>query len=503
MAASAPKALLIQHPSPRTTFSVHLGLGYLAAALKAKGFEVKCVDATAPYSRHTLDSIARLAEKENFDLIGVTVTTIFAVFAYDLLSRLAGRTKALLVAGGPHVTMFPREALDRGAAVAVIGEGEETIGELADHVRGLRPLEGIMGIAFLGPDGLVLAPPRPLIHDLDSLPFPDKDSFIKSDFIRYPDDINKYNNIISSRGCPARCTYCSKAVFGRSFRYRSPENILAEIKHLNEKYGITHFSFVDDAMAYNRPRVDRFCELVKKEITFKFTWSCVNRVDLVSAELLAKLKDAGCVHINYGIETANPETLKKINKDISLDKVERALEMTHRAGIEYSVNFMWGFPWEQPQEIDNSIVFMKKVGAKASWINTGGILIPFPGTEIYDTYKNSFPFENWWLRREQFTGQYRLRATSPMFRYYFFDDQGLMEGNGYFNYSAGVKKKIMEAIDVVGSYNLRKQSRVFYYLGLAAVRISRITYSIHYRAELVFQKLFYGLLHLKRLLRPA
>ena len=492
------KAILIQHPSPRTAFSVPLGLGYLASMLKAKGVSTKIIDATAPYAEYDNEKIARIVAEGRFDIIGVTITTLFAAHAYDLINILS-KTNALIIAGGPHVSLLPDEPLKHGAHISVKGEGEITISEIVDHLNGIKGLSEILGISFIDNHGTIIDnAPRALIDRLDDIPFPDKGAYIADDYIKNKNDLSTFGNILTSRGCPANCTYCSKAVFGRKYRCRSPVNIIDEIKHLNKKYSITHFSFIDDAFAINAKRILAFCDLVKEKIDFGLTWSCINRVDCVTSELLLKMREAGCTHVNYGIESGNPETLRKTNKDISIDKIESALSRTNESSIEFSLNFMWGYPWESAQDIETSLEFVKRISDGAAWLNTGGILVPFPGTEIYETYKKQYGFENWWLDRYKFTGQYRLRMKGPLFRYYFFDDQGLLEGNGYFNYSEQIMRSIKKAVSFIGNFNLKRQPKLFYMFGSLFVCLSQISYKLSYRLELLLQKIFFLLLNIKK-----
>lgn len=492
------KALLIQHPAPRTTFVVPLGLGYLAAILKKRGVSVKIIDATAPYAQYNNLAIAKMLEKEHFDLIGITITTLFANFAYELMEVIA-KNKHFIVCGGPHVSLFPHEALLRGAKVSVVGEGEAAISEIADYLKGERNLEDIPGISYIDRTGAIIDnPARPLIDNLDSLPFPDKEAFNFDDYAQDKIDTSKFGSILSSRGCPGRCVYCSKAVFGARYRFRSPENIILEMNSLHEHYGLDHFSFLDDTVTLNSKNLFALCNVISNQKAPKYTWSCSARIDLLNAEALKAMQLSGCVHINYGIESANPDTLRRIKKDISPESIESTVALTKDCGIDYSINFIWGYPWESAGEIENSINFMKKLGRRASWINPGGILMPFPGTPIYDEFKEAYGFKDWWLDKFKFTGSYRLRTTSPLFRYFFFEDLGLLETGGFFNYSRSVKQKIKKAVRYIGNFNLKNQPFVYYVSGKFIIWVSRVLYGLSPNLELIWQKFFFFILRIKR-----
>lgn len=361
-----------------------------------------------------------------------------------------------------------------------------------------------MGISYVNRNNeIVDNPNRPLIENLDNIPFPAKDTFDFDDYVQDERDINRFSNILSSRGCPGRCTFCSKKVFGERYRYRSPEDIIAEIKALNKKYGLKHFSFLDDAMTINLQRIDSLCDLFLSKIDFKLTWSCLTRVDFIRPEFLRKMRQSGCVYINYGIESANPGTLKRIKKDTSIERIESTLFETKAAGIGYGLDFMWGYPWETVPDIENSINFMKSLSVSSININPFGILIPFPGTELYEEYKKEYGFENWWLDKEKFTGRPQTRTNGPLFGYFFFEDLGILEGNGFFNYPKPIKRKINQAVKFIGNFNLKQQPFIYYLLGLFFVYLSKITYKFSPEFELCLQKAFFLLLRIKRQGRRA
>lgn len=367
-------------------------------------------------------------------------------------------------------------------------------------MRGQIPISDILGISYKNTNHeIVNTPPQPLIENLDAIPFPDWDAFMYHDYVKNKKDVKLFGSILTSRGCPGNCSFCSKKVFGRKYRFRTAQNIIEEIKILHHKFDIQHFGFRDDAMTCNTKRVLQLCELIKNDLDFPMTWSCITRIDFINIDILKAMRNAGCLKVNYGIESANPDTLKKIKKGISIEKVENILKKTKEAGIEYSVNFMWGYPWETVIDIKNSFDFMKKIGALSSSISSGGILIPFPGTEIYETYKQQYGFGEWWLNTSAFTGQYRVLKDLPLFRIFFFNDQGMLEQNGFFNYSKDIKREINKVVAYIGNFNLRKQPLLFYLFGLLFIKLSYITYAISYRLELPVQTIFFFFLRLKNI----
>ena len=361
-----------------------LGLAYLGAVLERAGHEVLIIDAAAPYADYTISDLVDEAREFAPGIVGVRFTVYSLEYAYPLLKALSqAGLDALIVAGGPHSTLLPDEVLQHGAQVAVRHDGEETILELVEHVQGERGLEDIEGISYWDTDGkIIYNPPRPRIRDLDALPFPAKHLFRQQDYIRNSGDHERFGNILSSRGCPYQCTYCSKIVRGKTTRFRSAQNVLDEILFLMDKYGITRFRFIDDIFTVRKKRVMRLCDLIL-ERDLNISWTVITRLDCVDRELLRKMKEAGCRSIAYGVESGNPETLERIRKGFTRDQARQAIKMTHEVGVNCSVNFMWGFPWETVDDVQRSADFVKELLPFVTVVAPAGILIPFPGTEIY------------------------------------------------------------------------------------------------------------------------
>lgn len=451
------RALLLQHQSPRVNYAIPLGLAYIAAVLRNKGIEVKIIDAAGPYAGYSNEDLLKIIKEYQPDFIGLTITTLFAVFAYGLIKEIKNKTKIPIIAGGPHPTLFPREILEQGVDIVVESEGERTMEELADYFLGKKPLEGISGISYRGARGMIKDNlPRAPIAELDSIPFPAKDIFIARDYVRKPSDSRIYGCILTSRGCVGRCAFCSRVIFGNHYRFRSAENILSEMIQLNRAYSLRHFSFIDDVFTANKKRVFNLCQLMRERLDFELSWNCVSRVDCVNRELLEEMKRCGCVSINYGVESANPKTLEFLKKNETIGQIEECIIMTKESGLEVSLNFMWGYPWENNQDLENTAGFVKRISPYVKEVMPGGILIPFPGTRIYDDFKEEFGFKSWWLNQDDYTGRYRKDMSSPFFRIYLFDDHGQIEGGGFFR----LKRSLMRRIEIISFWiawnNLRQ-----------------------------------------------
>ncbi len=493
------KAILINPPSPRTSSFVHLGLAYLGSILVDNKWETKIIDGSAPYGEYSFDSIAEIIQKDTPDFVGITTTTLFSTYASDLIKKVKSKTNEIkILCGGPHATLMPNEMFEAGADIVIRGEGEKTLEEIIPYFQGERSLNAIKGISYRNKNNEIINnPARNLIQDLDMLPLPNKDLFNIHDFVQVTKEKYRFSNIITSRGCPFLCTYCSKAVFGRKFRARSPKSIIDEIKYLNLRYGLNHVDFIDDGFTFDRKRMFIFCKEINNQIPFKLTWSCVTRIDLVDEEVLNIMKDAGCVKINYGIESSKEETLIKINKGISSEEAKKIVKLTNLIGLKCSANFMWGFPWESCEDVKNNRLFMKDLSKYVEDIDPAGILIPFPGTAIYDEYKEKYQFSNWWCDRKKNTGEYRNKIYHPLFRFFGFEDQGMLENDGFFNYSPRIKKEIKKAALFITKHNVENHPFIQRKIALVFITLSRWFYKINPSMEKIISKIFYFLLKLK------
>lgn len=368
-----------------------LGLMYLAAVLKrrfADEVEVKIETIVSRPNHADADRAAARAALERFQpvLVGIRCLSI----GKDCLQLVASEAKAwnpgcVVVAGGPHPTDDPEDALSGAVDYAAIGEGENTVVEFVAALRaGGRPTE-VSGLAYRDGDRVVRTAPRLAIADLDSLPFPDH-SMVDLDrfanrFLSFSSKLSgRHANLMTTRGCPYRCVYCHH-VLGKQFRARSPENVLAEIRQLHDAHGITDFQIVDDIFNLDLDRAKRICDLIVKS-GLRITLSFPNalRGDRVDEELVDKLAAAGAKFISYAVETASPRLQKLIRKNLNLDKTARAIEYTAHAGIVTRGFFMIGFPSETEAEAMQTVEFAKASPLCGATFFT---VVYFPGTELY------------------------------------------------------------------------------------------------------------------------
>ena len=350
MPAESARILLIYPPSrTQSHLACPMGMMMLAAVLERAGYQVRLLDANAARKRLSAAEIVAAAAAWRPAVIGMTLVTPLVKEAYRLAAELR-KGGAKLIAGGPHATILPAEPLEHGFDAVVFGEGEPTVVEAVRAVLGAAPPESVPGLAYRGPDGTIHQnEARPPVADLDALPPPARHLVEAADFGATAD---LHASIFTSRGCPGRCAYCAGGLFGKKFRFRSADAVVDEMIAVHRQYGTRHFYFVDDAMAMDRPRMERICRRMIDE-RLGFTWNMMTRIDSVDEELLDLAARAGCVQIDYGVESGNPETLKRIHKPHTVEMVRRVIPLTRRYGIRPVAFFILGFPWESVADTES------------------------------------------------------------------------------------------------------------------------------------------------------
>jgi len=285
-----------QHPA-----FMPLGLGYLGAVLHKNNFQVNVVDCQAYNLTH--EQVREELSKFKPDIVGITSTTL----TYKSALKIAKSAKevcpnCITAIGGSHVTFWDDKALQEEPALDVIvrGEGEQTMLELAQRVENHQAFHDIIGTTCREGNKIKRNPDRPFLEDLDSLPFPALHLW------KHSDNLRKYGSIpypvMTSRGCVFWCNFCTAVrMFGRKYRMRSPKNVVDELEHLHKTYHATQFTFYDDAFTVDQARTEEICDEINRR-GLKIKWDCETRVDMVSKELLVKMRKAGCVGVWVGVE---------------------------------------------------------------------------------------------------------------------------------------------------------------------------------------------------------
>lgn len=458
--ASAPRGMaskvLLVYPPSRTQEheSCPGALTMLGAVLEQNGHSVRLLDANATARKLTSEDIARIAREERPDVIGVTLVTPLVREAYRMASLLRG-SGARLLAGGPHATLLPEEPLEHGFDAAVVGEGEPTIFEAVEALDGRLPKEGVAGWVYRDDRGGVSrGPPRPPIADLDALPAPAR-HLVNPAHYGGSEDAALHMNLFSSRGCPAKCAYCAGGLFGRRFRFRSAGSVLREMVDVHRRYGTRHFHFMDDAMTVNRERMLEICTGLR-EGGLGLTWSMMTRVDRVDEDLLRVMARAGCVQIDYGIESGHPETLKRIHKPHDVARARGMVEATRQSGIDPCVFFILGFPWDTVESIEETERFMLELAPFVARFHPAiaSVLIPFPGTEIYEKHEAEHGLTGWWLdHARSYDAPDRRRHAYYQTELF---TRGAVLDADFFHYAPAVRRKIEDVFELMWLHNLRK-----------------------------------------------
>lgn len=385
------KILLINPPIRENEQPRHIpiGLGTIANVLLGKGHEVKVLDINA-------ERLSKCQVKERIDLKSKyeIIGTGGLITTYKYLKGLIPELKkynpsSKIIVGGGVVTENPALLLSRTPAdIAVIGEGEIAMTEIASSLEMNSTLETIKGIAYKQANNeITLTAPRPLIKDLNSLPFPA--------YHLFPMDIYLHNlahasvlgkkseiGVITSRGCPYNCNYCFH-IFGRGIRTRAIDNVLGEIKYLIEQYKIESILILDETFTTNKNRVMEFCSKLLLE-KIDIPWSCYARVNLVDQEMLEKMKQAGCYRVGYGIESGSQQILDNMNKKVTVEQAKKAIKLTRSAGLICGSTFMFGYQGETLATVKETNCFCKELLITPSFFFT----TPYPGTQLYNRVKN-------------------------------------------------------------------------------------------------------------------
>lgn len=355
-----------------------LGLISIGGYLKMHGYNVRILDLFTNQIKKT--EFIDLLRTVQPDMIGIsTYTENFNVVIQ--LTRLIKSicSNCIVVLGGAHVTFLPDEAIQHECVDYISrGEGEMMFVELLEYLN-FRTLDirEIKGLSYKENGKVIHNQNRKYIEKLDCLPWAELDEVSIRDY-----DIKQL--IITSRGCPGRCIYCaSAALAGTRYRNRSAENVFSELHYKYFVKGEKYFAFLDDTFTANKKRLYAFCDYLKKS-KMDIIWRCDSRTDILSEEMIDKISEVGCISVHIGIESGSQEVIKKINKNISLEKSERLLSYMSKKGIQVMCSFIIGHHCDThetiKQTVDMALRFRKKYKA------TVGISIntPFPGTYLYN-----------------------------------------------------------------------------------------------------------------------
>jgi len=382
---------------------IHMGLGYLAGALLAHGYEVDIWDAAVEEDR---ESFADLLTREPYDVVGISAPTPLITNAWEA-ARIAKQHGAITILGGPHLTLMPHESMLHNAVDLVVrGEAEQTIIEIMAALEqndGLSEgsdsptrfseehMASILGLSWRDEAGKIRHnPDRPLADDLDAIPFPAHHLF----------KIDRYTNlnpltdgldpnaraytIVTSRGCPYKCTYCSKPITGDTWRARSVENVIAEWRWLVEDLGATEIGVTDDIWNLDLKRAKALCQALIDNRLNHVPWVTIHgmKVNSTDPELFQLMKAAGCKRVGFGIESGDDEILRKvIKKGQTVEMVRNAIKWAKAAGLQTMGFFIYGMPGETEETMEKTTRLALELDPDLAHFL---MATPYPGTEMWD-----------------------------------------------------------------------------------------------------------------------
>lgn len=379
-----PKEKLIMRPYPP------LGILYISAYLEENGFENSVYDSTFG----TMAGLETFLLKECPDVVGIytnlmTKLNVLKIISFIRNTRSLDHTKIIL--GGPEIRNHKENFLRFGADVIVFGEGEDTMLELVTaYAKDENPdLHDLPGTAYLDEHKNVIAnPERVLIRDINQLPFPGRD---KINLQKYFDTWKKHHgismiNLNTMRGCPYSCKWCSRAVYGTSYRRRSPKLVADEIQYLKENYDFDMIWFVDDVFTINHKWLREFVtEMQQREL--KVPYEIITRADRLNEEAVQLLQQSGCFRVWIGAESGSQKIIDAMDRRVKVDDVRQMIQLVKSYGIEAGTFIMLGYPGEDETDIKETLHHLKTSNPDHYTIT---VAYPIKGTPLYAEVENLF-----------------------------------------------------------------------------------------------------------------
>lgn len=385
-----------------------LGLGYLAAVLEQNGLHVKIVDCLMEgwgnrenISKETIrmglpfDKIEEIIRDYRPDIVGVnSLFTRQRENAHRIFALAKGVNKGVVtIAGGAHPSAMPELVLqDPNVDYAVIGEGEDTFTALINVIEGRGGLTMLDGVGYRQDGQVKIISKTRFIDDLDRIPFPARHLLSMEKYFGLKSSHGdrrkrRFSPIITSRGCPAKCSFCSAyAVWGRAFRSRSPDNIINELKHLKDKYGIEEIMFEDDNLTLDPERAEAIFDGMMKN-GLNLEWDTPNGIAAwtLNENLIHKMKKSGCRTLNFAIESGNQHVLNDIiKKPLNLAKIKPLVRYAKKIGLNVGIFLVIGMPNETEEQMWDSFRLAEELGVFTPHIS---MATPYPGSELYDICK--------------------------------------------------------------------------------------------------------------------
>lgn len=372
-----------------------LGIAYMAGVLQENNIDVEILDASA--EDMDFKDVEKELLKRKPDLVALTALTPTIGRALET-AQVVKETlpDSIVVMGGYHPTFNFIETLeDKNVDIVIRGEGEYIMLNLVQALENQSSLHDVKGIVFEDKNSkeIVVNPEAPLIQDLDELPFPALNLLPMKKY-RLLDMDTHMTTMITTRGCPMQCSFCSSAAMhGKKIRERSVENIVDEIEYLKTNYDIDTIAFMDDTFTLKKRKVMAICdEILKRNI--EIMWGCTSRVDTLDEKLLKKMKEAGCITIFIGVESADQQQLDNMCKNTTIAKIENAFKIAHKLKIRTIASVALGMPGDTKEIMNKTVKFVHKLKPNYAIYS---LATPYPGTRFYKEAfeKNLIKIKDW------------------------------------------------------------------------------------------------------------
>ena len=371
-----------------------LGLLYLSAYLKCRGHTAEVYDSTFGDRLELLHKLQRSPR----GIVGIYTNLITRQAVLEII-RVAKKCDWTVILGGPESANYPAEYLAAGADVVVIGEGEAALAELivAVPAMGVRALQDVRGIYFRNEAGeVVQTPDRPRIADLDSLPLPDREAI---DHHKYLEVWRRHHgassiNLITARGCPYRCRWCSHAVYGFSHRRRSPSNVVEEVVWIVDRYNPDQLWYADDVFTISHPWLSRYASELARRGVRQLPFETITRADRLQSESVVQvLRELGCYRIWIGSESGSQKILDAMERGVTVEEVRRATKLAQKHGIKVGMFLMWGYDGETVDDIQATIEHVKKASPDVFFTT---VAYPIMNTRYYGAVADRVVLQESW-----------------------------------------------------------------------------------------------------------
>jgi len=376
------------------------GTGLIAARLRQAGYEVAVIDVNG--LRWEDEQVLEKLREYNPPVIGLggLITTYGWVKRMSRKIRQQWPEKKIILGGSVGTSIIETALRNLSIDLIAVGEADDTVLDLLPALLNGEPIDNIAGLAYLKDDEVVHTPFRPMIKNIDELPYPAWDMFPMDVYLTNPVvGVGRDIDIISSRGCPFTCRYCYR-IFGRNFRGRSAEHVVGEMLALKRDYDVDFISFQDDCFVINKKRVFEICDLIDAEgLNKSLRWSCTGRVTVCDKELLGRMRASGCVSVSYGIESGSEKILNAMSKRATIAQAKEAIRNTREVGLRCPVSFMIGYPGETRETVMATVEFCKDMNIPLAALM---FTCPYPGTALYEQVKDTPRFEEQFATEEEF-----------------------------------------------------------------------------------------------------